>query len=67
MFRKISELLFKILEIGVIDSAEVPFVRSIATALILRVNGNLNFTFDQNMLDKLSEHPLMAPLIMNLH
>jgi hypothetical protein len=66
MFRKISELLFKILELGVIDCTEVLLVRSIATALILRVNGNLNFTLDQHMLEKLSEHPVMAPLLMNL-
>ena len=44
----------------------LPEDRTFATALMLRVNGNLNFTLDQEMLEKLSELPLMAPLTMNL-
>jgi hypothetical protein len=65
LWRKISDVLFKIVESGEIDSTMLPYFGGIAPALMLRVNGNLNLTVDQHMLEKLSEHPLMAPLIMN--
>jgi hypothetical protein len=46
LWRKISDVLFKIVESGEIDSTMLPYFGGIAPALMLRVNGNLNLTVD---------------------
>jgi hypothetical protein len=65
VWRKISDVLFKIIDAGEVDSSMLPYFGGIAPALMLRINGNLNVTVDDIMLQKLAEHPLMAPLMIN--
>jgi hypothetical protein len=65
VWRKISDVLFKLVESGEVDSSLLPFFGGIAPALMLRINGNLNLNVDEEMMTKLSEHPLLAPLMMN--
>jgi hypothetical protein len=65
VWRKISDVLFKIVEAGEVDSSMLPYFGGLAPALMLRINGNLNVTVDEFMMTRLAEHPLMAPLMMN--
>ena len=65
VWRKISDVLFNIVEAGEVDSSMLPFFGGIAPALMLRINGNLNITVDKPMMAKLEEHPLLAPLVMS--
>jgi hypothetical protein len=65
VWRKISDVLFKLVESGEVDSSLLPFFGGIAPALMLRINGNLNLNVDEEMMTKLGEHPLLAPLMMN--
>ena len=46
LWRKISDVLLKIVESGEIDSSMLPYFGGIAPVLMLRVNGNLNLTVD---------------------
>jgi hypothetical protein len=65
VWRKISDVLFKLVESGEVDSSLLPFFGGLAPALMLRINGNLNLNVDEEMMTKLGEHPLLAPLMMN--
>ena len=65
VWRKISDVLFKIVESGEIDSSMLPYFGGIAPALMLRINGNINLNVDEEMMNKLGEHPLLGPLMMN--
>ncbi len=65
VWRKISDVLFRIVETGEIDSSMLPYFGGLAPALMLRINGNLNVTVDEPMLAKLADHPLLGPLMMN--
>lgn len=65
VWRKISDVLFKIVEQGEVDSSMLPIFGGIAPALMLKINGNINLTVDEHMINKLSEHPLLGPLMMN--
>ena len=65
VWRKISDVLFKIVEAGEVDSSMLAYFGGIAPALMLRINGNVNLQVDEEMIQKLAEHPLLGPLMMN--
>jgi len=37
----------------------LPYFGGIAPALMLRINGNINLNVDEEMMNKLGEHPLL--------
>lgn len=65
VWRKISDVLFKMVDSGEIDSSMQAVFGGIAPALMLKINGNINLTVDDYMINKLGEHPLLGPLMMN--
>lgn len=65
VWRKISDVLLRIVEAGEVDSTMLPFFGGIAPAFLLRISGNLNVNIDEGMMAKLQEHPLLQPLLMD--
>lgn len=65
VWRKISDVFFKIIEEGEIDSKMLPIFGGIAPAFLLRIQGILNIGIDDHMMQKLQEHPLLQPLLMD--
>ncbi len=43
----------------------LPILGGLAPAFLLRMNGNLNLTVDDHMISKITENPLIQPLLMD--
>jgi hypothetical protein len=65
VWRKISDVFFKIIEEGEIESKMLPIFGALAPAFLLRLQGILNIGIDDHMMQKLQEHPLLQPLLMD--
>jgi len=65
VWRKISDVFFKIIEEGEIESKMLPIFGTLAPAFLLRLQGILNIGIDDHMMQKLQEHPLLQPLLMD--
>ena len=49
VWKKIADVLLKLIESGEIDSQLMPIIGGLAPAFLLKVNGNLNIEIDENM------------------
>ena len=65
LWRKLSDVILKMIESGEVETALLPIFGSIAPAFLLRVNAKLDLTVDDHMIAKLQENPLVAPLLMD--
>ena len=65
VWRKVSDVLLKIVEAGEIDSSMLPIFGGLAPVFLLKLNANLNLTVDDHMINKLGENPLVQPLMMD--
>ena len=59
VWRKLSDVLMRIVEQGELDSSMLPIFGGIAPAFLLRINAALSVTIDDHMMNKLQEHPLL--------
>ena len=64
-WRKVSDVLLKILESGDVPHSLLPIMGGISPLFLLRVNGRLDLTVDDHMISKLEENQLIAPLLMD--
>lgn len=65
VWRRISDALFKIIEAGELEPSLMTIFAGIAPIFLLRMNGTLDLAVDDYMLAKLTEHPIIAPLLMD--
>ena len=64
-WRKISDILLKVIESEKIPIKNLPIIGGISPLFILRVNGHLDFTIDDTTISELENNPLIAPLLMD--
>ena len=65
VWKKVSDVLLKIVEAGEIDSSMLPIFGGLAPLFLLRANAHLELTVDDYMMGKLQENPLVEPLMMD--
>lgn len=65
VWRKMSDVIMKVIESSDFDASLLPIFGGIAPAFLLRLNAKLELTVDEAMVAKLSENPLIAPLLMD--
>lgn len=65
VWKKIADVLLKVVENGDLDQALLPIFGGIAPAFLLKVTGSLNIEIDEYMQQKLAENPLLGPAMMD--
>ena len=65
VWKKIADVLLKLIESGDIDAQLMPIVGGLAPAFLLKVNGSLNIEIDEYMKQKIQENPMVEPILMD--
>jgi len=65
LWKKLADLILKLIENGDLDSSLLPILGGIAPAFLLRINGNVDITIDDYMKQKITENPLVEPILMD--
>lgn len=65
IWKKLADVLLKLIENGEIDAQLMPLVGGLAPTFLLKINGVLNIEIDDNMKQKLLENPMIEPFLMN--
>lgn len=64
VWKKIADVLLKVIESGDLDSSLMPIFGGIAPAFLLKLTGQLDLEVDDYMQTKIQENPLIQPLLM---
>lgn len=65
IWRKVSDVLFKVVEAGELEQAMLPIFMGIAPAFLLKIKGSLDIDVDESMQEKLFTNPMIEPLLMD--
>jgi len=65
LWKKFADVVLKLIENGDIDPSILPIVGGIAPAFLLKINGNLDLTIDDHMKQKITENPLVEPVLLD--
>jgi hypothetical protein len=65
IWRKLSDLLMRIVGNCEVDASLLPILGGIAPLMLLRLNGNLDIEIDEVMKSKITENPLVEPVLLD--
>jgi len=65
LWRKISNVLIKVIEQGELDASVLPLFGGLAPAFLLKLRGSLEIDVDENMQETLYSNPLVEPILMD--
>lgn len=65
VWRKISDVLMKVIEQGELDASVLPIFGGLAPAFLLKIKGDLQIEVDDNMKETIFANPLVEPLLMD--
>ena len=65
VWRKISNVLMKVIEQGELDASVLPIFGGLAPAFLLKIKGDLQIEVDENMKETIFANPLIEPLLMD--
>ena len=65
IWKKIADVLLKLVESGEIDAALMPIFGALAPAFLLRIHGKVDIEIDDYMKQKIQENPLIEPILMD--
>ena len=65
LWKRIADVILKIIEVGDLDSALMPIFGGLAPLFLLKVNGSLSLEVDEDMKAKIQENPLIQPMVMD--
>ena len=65
LWKKLADVILKLVESGDLDASLLPILGGVAPAFLLRVSGNLDITIDDHMKKKISENPLVEPVLLD--
>ena len=65
VWKKIADVLMKLVESGEVDAALMPIFGALAPAFLLRIHGKLDIEIDDYMKQKIMENPLVEPILMD--
>ncbi len=64
MWKKLSDLLMRIVGNCEVDASLLPILGGIAPALLMQIGLNLDITVDESMKQKVAENPLVEPILL---
>jgi len=67
LWKKLADVILKVVEAGEIDSGLLPFLGAMAPAFLLRINANLDITVDEQMKKKIETNPMVEPVLLDAH
>jgi hypothetical protein len=65
VWKKLADVMMKLVEAGEIDSSLLPFLGGLAPAALLKVKGTLDIEVDEHMKNMITSNPLVEPLLMD--
>jgi len=65
VWKKVADLLLKLIENGQLPDELMPMIGGITPAFLLKLNAKLDITVDDYMKQKLTENPLVEPVLMD--
>lgn len=65
VWRKIADVILKLVESGDVDPSLYPIFGGLAPAFLLKLNASLNVEVDDYMKEKIQTNPLIEPLLMD--
>lgn len=65
MWKKLADVMMKLVEAGELDSSLLPLLGGIAPAALLKVKGTLDIEVDDHMKNMITTNPLVEPLLMD--
>ncbi len=65
LWKKLSDILMKILENGELPADILPFVGGISPLLLLKLNAHLDLEIDDKMKEAIASNPIAEPLMMD--
>ena len=65
VWKKIADVIIKIVEQGELDSALLPMLGGLAPAFLLKVSAHLDITVDDHMKQIITQNPIVEPLLMD--
>ncbi|CDW81584.1 ef hand family protein [Stylonychia lemnae] len=65
LWRKISNVLIKVIEQGELDASILPIFGGLAPAFLLRLRGSLEIDVDEEMQNTLFSNPMVEPILMD--
>ena len=65
VWRKISDVLIKVIEQGELDPSLLPIFGGLAPAFLLRIKGDLEIEVDDAMKETIFANPIIEPLLMD--
>jgi len=65
LWKKLSDLLMRIVGNGEVDADLLPILGGISPLFMLQIGGSLNVTIDEQMRQKISENPLVEPVLLD--
>jgi hypothetical protein len=65
VWKKLADVMMKLVEAGEIDSSLLPFLGGLGPAALLKVKGNLDIEVDDHMKNMITSNPLVEPLLMD--
>ncbi len=65
VWKKIADVILKLIENGELPEEMMPILGGIAPAFLLRLNAGLDITVDDQMKAKISENPLVEPVLLD--
>lgn len=65
VWRKIADVILKLIESGDVDPSLYPIFGGIAPVFLLKLNAQLNIEVDDYMKEKIQTNPLIEPLLMD--
>ncbi len=65
LWKKLADVLLKLIESGDIDPSLLPILGGVSPLFLLRLNGNIDLTIDEYMQNKITENPLVEPILLD--
>jgi hypothetical protein len=65
VWKRLSDVLIKIIEKGEVDTRMMPLLGGLAPAFLMKLNAKLDLTVDDHMMSKIQENPLIESLLMD--
>lgn len=65
LWKKFADVILKLVEAGEVDPSLLPIMGGISPLFLLRLNGSIDMTIDDYMKTKITENPLVEPVLLD--
>ena len=65
LWKKLSDLIMRIVGNCEVDASIIPILAGVSPLFLLQLGGSLDITVDEEMQNKIKEHPMVEPALMD--